>query len=307
MAILDLATGQKILDDIVQRPADSFTSVLAAYDAWKVELAAGAENTLAFTENQQFVDVGFPPLEGGQETRVFICSNGLLGFRRAALPYLSNYNINDVGLIPGAIDTPNIYNSWPSSGLLLMPSYVPDYLVLQTGKWAIGAQGAVLYIEWNGWGDTANAAVHAAFRVLPNGAGIEVVCRASTNAPGTAYMQVFVFDERNVVPETLGAQQLIVPAPELTQGQLYYFSSVAPPATSTVSGVVTDAAGLPAARVVRVHDRATGNVLGETMSDASTGEYAIEVTPGGEMQVLFLSDELAEGKLLNDIVHRVMP
>lgn len=71
-----------------------------------------------------------------------------------------------------------------------------------------------------------------------------------------------------------------------------------------VSGVVTDAAGLPAARTVRAIDRANGVVLGTTTSDAVTGAYAIAVPVSSEIQRIVLDDDA--GTLYNDLIDRVL-
>lgn len=54
----------------------------------------------------------------------------------------------------------------------------------------------------------------------------------------------------------------------------------------TVSGVVKDSAGAFARRYVRVLNRATCGVLGETLSDATTGAYSVSVPTTDEVIVL---------------------
>lgn len=64
-----------------------------------------------------------------------------------------------------------------------------------------------------------------------------------------------------------------------------------------IAGVVTDAAGNPAARTLRIYDRGTGLLLREITSDASTGAY--EIFALGQIQIVALADEDA---LYNDLV-----
>lgn len=75
-------------------------------------------------------------------------------------------------------------------------------------------------------------------------------------------------------------------------------------ATSTISGTVLDATSAPVARTVRVYERATGTLLGETISSASTGAYSLTLNlpVGDEVQVVCMDD--AAGTLENDLVHR---
>lgn len=55
-----------------------------------------------------------------------------------------------------------------------------------------------------------------------------------------------------------------------------------------VSGVVHDNAGNGVARTVRGYRRDTGALIGTTVSNASTGAYTLELTYGGEVQVVML-------------------
>lgn len=73
----------------------------------------------------------------------------------------------------------------------------------------------------------------------------------------------------------------------------------------SVSGIVYDDTGTPAARTVRLIDRATGQFLGETVSDAGTGAYSIGTPSVSEAQVVFLDD--AGGTTYNDKIIRVVP
>jgi hypothetical protein len=60
---------------------------------------------------------------------------------------------------------------------------------------------------------------------------------------------------------------------------------------AAISGTVLDAGGSPCARTVRLHRRDTGAVLGETTSNATTGEYSIASGYAGECYVVFLDDD----------------
>lgn len=72
-----------------------------------------------------------------------------------------------------------------------------------------------------------------------------------------------------------------------------------------VSGVTLDASNNPAARKVRVEDRATGGVLGSTVSNADTGIYVIAVPVSSEVTVVALDDDA--GAVYNDLILRTTP
>lgn len=73
----------------------------------------------------------------------------------------------------------------------------------------------------------------------------------------------------------------------------------------TVSGTVYDSTSTPVARTVRAIRRSTGELLAETVSDASTGAYSLRVPDTSEVQVLCLDD--SAGALENDLVLRTFP
>lgn len=72
----------------------------------------------------------------------------------------------------------------------------------------------------------------------------------------------------------------------------------------SVSGVMSDDTGSECARIVRLYDRASGHLIGQTTSDAGDGAYAIEA-PSGEVQRVVLDDDA--GTLWNDLIDRVIP
>tara|TARA_R110002049_G_scaffold83870_6_gene213382 strand:+ start:621 stop:1304 length:684 start_codon:yes stop_codon:yes gene_type:complete len=73
-----------------------------------------------------------------------------------------------------------------------------------------------------------------------------------------------------------------------------------------VSGVVTDVAAENVARVVRAYDRDTGELIGETTSDETTGAYTITVPAGREIDRIVLAEDDST-PLYNDLIDRVIP
>lgn len=75
------------------------------------------------------------------------------------------------------------------------------------------------------------------------------------------------------------------------------------------SGTVLNDAGVAARRVIRLYNRSTGALIGETLSNADTGAYAIATTmpnDAAQHQLVFLDDDA--GTQYNDIVQgRVTP
>ena len=78
--------------------------------------------------------------------------------------------------------------------------------------------------------------------------------------------------------------------------------------TQAVSGTVLDSSGLPASRAVRLYQRSTGVLLGTTTSDPVTGAYSYDVsTHIGQVDAVALADDVAEGHVYNDKIHRLIP
>ena len=73
---------------------------------------------------------------------------------------------------------------------------------------------------------------------------------------------------------------------------------------SSVSGIVTDANGDPAARTVRVYDRNTGALIISGVSNATTGEYNLATGVVSEVLIVGLSPNADENALVRD---RVVP
>lgn len=72
----------------------------------------------------------------------------------------------------------------------------------------------------------------------------------------------------------------------------------------SVSGVVTDASDNPVARTVRVINRASGEMIAETVSDPTSGEYSVLAPLVGEVQAVCLDDQA--GTLENDLILRTI-
>lgn len=78
-----------------------------------------------------------------------------------------------------------------------------------------------------------------------------------------------------------------------------------PPAlTKSVSGVIKDDTDAETDRTVRLYRRSDGHLIGETISDAGDGTYALNA-PDEEVQRLVLDDDA--GTIHNDLIDRVLP
>ncbi|MEJ1938433.1 carboxypeptidase-like regulatory domain-containing protein, partial [Nostoc sp. NIES-2111] len=67
-----------------------------------------------------------------------------------------------------------------------------------------------------------------------------------------------------------------------------------------ITGTVRDISNNPVARVVRAHRRSDGELVAQTTSDASTGNYDLRVPDIGPYDVQFMT---AAGELLNDLFY----
>ena len=72
-----------------------------------------------------------------------------------------------------------------------------------------------------------------------------------------------------------------------------------------ISGTVRDDAGNLCARTVRAYDRATGMLIGSTVSDAVTGAYTLPTRVDTECSVVCLDD--SAGATYNDLIVRATP
>lgn len=72
-----------------------------------------------------------------------------------------------------------------------------------------------------------------------------------------------------------------------------------------ISGSVVDVNANGVSRLVRVHRRDTGEVLGQMYSDVSSGAYSITVAYAGVVYVVMMDD--AAGTLENDQILRTTP
>lgn len=74
---------------------------------------------------------------------------------------------------------------------------------------------------------------------------------------------------------------------------------------ATISGTVLDVNSNGVSRLVRVHQRDTGGVLGETYSSPVNGTYSITLAYAGEVYVVLMDD--AAGTVENDQILRTTP
>ena len=68
----------------------------------------------------------------------------------------------------------------------------------------------------------------------------------------------------------------------------------------SISGTVRDGDGNFVARTVRVYLRSSGELVGETTSDASTGAFSIDVGASAQHYAICLDDDLSENALIFD-------
>lgn len=70
--------------------------------------------------------------------------------------------------------------------------------------------------------------------------------------------------------------------------------------THRLTGSVRDIDNAPAARVVRAFARVSGNLVAQTMSNATTGEYTLSLPSAGPFDVQFMAEN---GEQLNDLFY----
>ena len=77
-----------------------------------------------------------------------------------------------------------------------------------------------------------------------------------------------------------------------------------PPFTKTIFGTIKDRMKVPVQRKAYAFRRSTGQLIGEVLSDPTTGQYQFDV-PNEEIIVVVLDDN--DSPLLNDLINRVLP
>jgi hypothetical protein len=73
----------------------------------------------------------------------------------------------------------------------------------------------------------------------------------------------------------------------------------------SVYGIVYDDTASPCSRIVRLYNRNTGELISQTISDPTTGEYTFALSTQDELQRIVLDDE--SGTFYNDLIDRVIP
>jgi hypothetical protein len=73
----------------------------------------------------------------------------------------------------------------------------------------------------------------------------------------------------------------------------------------SVFGIVYDDTASPCSRTVRLYNRNTGELISQTISDPTTGEYTFALSTQDELQRIVLDDE--SGTFYNDLIDRVIP
>jgi len=78
----------------------------------------------------------------------------------------------------------------------------------------------------------------------------------------------------------------------------YGHMAIAQKNTGRLTGTVRDISNNPAKRTVRAHDRATGVLLAQVESDATTGNYSMDLPDASPCDVQFMTED---GEQLNDL------
>lgn len=73
-----------------------------------------------------------------------------------------------------------------------------------------------------------------------------------------------------------------------------------------IKGIIKDESGSLVARTIRIYDRATGDLIRDMISDATTGEYIAYIPTTDEVHCVIL-DDATEAPLRNDIAIRLIP
>lgn len=297
MALRNKVTGDAILGNATTTTT-SHASAIAAYNAWASELGIGSSTTiLDADDNAYLLDLGFTPMIGGIEKRALLSSEGGIGLYLNAIP---NTSLDNRGPMSGSglTSVTRFYSTINPPAVVISVKYPSIDTKITSAKWGKTASAAIIYARWTLYNGTTSA-TSAAFRIKPNGQGVDVVCTADDGTTG-AYFQTFSFDESSVSHANGGGEGTISEALPAIGVRAFSVGTV-----TSVSGTTTNDAGAVSGRAVRVYSRDTGQLLGKTTSSPSTGVFSITIPNVGEMQVIYLDDD--SGVLYNDLINRVVP
>jgi hypothetical protein len=310
MPIVDIATSIPLYGEIAYSENVPHASVLAAYASISAEMALPAAVTISSStwesdDGVRILDLGFAPLPTGNGQQIAIFGEGGVALRSSGYPSTPSALYVDTLEIPTADPIDRLYTTDPIPAIMFVVKSKFFDMKLWSAKWATSPAGALIYGSWARYSSASTAVVEALFQILSDNS-VRIIASKATQEVGI--FAILQFDESKT-PATIYTNA-IQPEPTFTLGdigRLYEFTL--PPATppATLSGIVRDRLGTPASRAVRLYQRSTGALLASTTSDPDTGEYSFRTALPGEKQIIFVSDDVQEGLILNDLVHRVLP
>tara|TARA_R110002033_G_scaffold138731_1_gene177716 strand:- start:971 stop:1873 length:903 start_codon:yes stop_codon:yes gene_type:complete len=292
-------TSIKILNDIAEiTPIHS--NALSAYASWALEL--GVSDTISLDglveadDSSAEIDVGFIYTSGGTDSKLMQSTEGSIGFYTNPSTF-SNSARAITKVLSEQVSIPRTYTTRILNPDLIISCKHPDndsksYDV----KWQKTSDTMILFLKWSAYNSSESKRVDFAMRMTKG--AIDIVC--NTNIDAGAFFQIFLMDSTTSSSSAIDGTGNF--AKSLLPSTTYQFKSIIP---RLLTGTVIGADGNFAALPIRAYDRVTGKLMGNTTSDAITGEYSIETTVYTEHYIVCLDDSVNNLNAL--IIDRVVP
>ena len=299
MNIIDSDSGLALYKGVVPVTAE-YASVADAYSAWAAEIGVSDTVALAGLVNADDacgeVTLNFIPTLNGASYKAMVSSEGSFGIYLNEPGGSAGSNSRPITGISGIHQnvTRNYNSRTTNPALIINCKHPTNDSKSANAKWQQTADTAIFYVEWMSYSSTAK---QTRFAIRLRHGEMTIVCDSVDTAG--AYVQFFQLSELATTSVAIAGDGNYSQA--MTVGELYQFNTLP---LKHISGTVLGADSLPYAGLIRVHDRATGALAGETIADGTTGEYSVECTDGAYYVVCFDDTATAQNALIYD---RVVP
>lgn len=300
--IKDIVTGKRIVNDILELPS-VYTSAANAYSMWAAEIGVSdsisLSGLLAGDDGCTEIDIGFPIALDGLSTKVMQSTEGSIGIYVDEPPGTLSSTQRAISAI--LADQRTVSRAYTSRSTV-NPSLIINCKDPSTdaksfdGKWQKTTDVAILFIKWSTYSSSSANNVDVAIRMQSG--SLEIVCTCGNGSNN--YLQIFMMDSTSASGNAVAGNGNM--GKLLTTGTTYTFRSVTP---KRIAGNVLGVAGTAIATTVRAYLRNTGQLSGEVLSNAVTGDYVITTYVEGEHYVVCLPEPSSTVNAL--ILDKVLP
>lgn len=276
----------------------TYTDPAAVYAAWATELGVSStESSFEFPEWGETDGFAIPlaasPFANSTNTYCILSTDGAIGFYETLTGPVSGRYWTGLGYdaLYGSYNQPKLLLAWA-------PTVNNPYgLNLFTKRMQVSGNTTIIYGQYNNYYYHNALYYDFAIRISPQSVLFVGSCIDQDRT-----IKLFELREQYSSNSPINLQSADIFSQ--TEGTIYTAQIDIIPPPPSVSGTITDDNGNPCQRTVRVYDRATGALIEEVLSNATTGAYKV-VTSVAEVQRIVLDD--SAGVVFNDLIDRVIP